>query len=29
MEVKNAAEYQDRLFKANEAEVAVKHAERL
>jgi len=29
LEVKNAAEYQDRLFKANEAEVAVKHAERL
>jgi hypothetical protein len=29
LEVKNAAEYQDRLFTANDADVAVKHAERL
>jgi hypothetical protein len=29
LEVKNAAEYQDKLFTANDADVAVKHAERL
>jgi len=29
LEVKNAAEYQDRLFTSNEADLAVKHAERL
>ncbi len=29
LEVKNAAEYEDRLFASKEAETAVKHAERL
>ncbi len=29
MEVKNAAEYEDRLFTSKDADLAVKHAERL
>ena len=29
LEVKNAAEYEDRLFTSKEADLAIKHAERL